>query len=230
MSAWIHVMPPHTDTTVRNVRRDFPEWHLGRPHYVLWALDVDVAPVRERMALAQYHLSGLLLDDYVREPHVTLSLCGFPSASPLHDDDFGVTLLKGQIDALRRLAPEPFTIEIGALDGFTSAPYLTVHDPEARIATLRTCLQPPAHPLARDNYTPHVTTGLYDGSWPLDAVRARLAEFNPGAPLRLQISRLSLFGYAAPVIGGRLTRIADYDFTTQTLNGHETGILPFPLP
>lgn len=226
----IHAVPPHAGTTLRNVRRDFPEWHLGRPHYLLWALDVDVESVRERVTQAQHHLSGLLLDDYVRQPHITLSLCGFPSAAPRHDDDFGLTLLQGQIDALRRLAPKPFVIGIGALDGFTSAPYLTVHDPGARIAALRHCLQPGTHPLARDDYTPHVTTGLYGGTWPLDAVRARLADFRPGAPLRLHIARLSLLGYAAPVIGGRLSRIADYDFATQTLNGHETGILPFPLP
>ena len=62
---------PHT---LRNERRDFHEWHRGRPHYLLWALD-DVAhlPCRitrlslmgyvaadiggELFTLADYHLA-----------------------------------------------------------------------------------------------------------------------------------------------------------------------------
>ena len=50
--------------TIENVRRDFPEWHRGRPHYALWALDVDTAPVRHAMQAAGAHLDGLLLDGY----------------------------------------------------------------------------------------------------------------------------------------------------------------------
>ena len=59
--------------TLQNVRRDFPEWHRGRPRYALWALDVDVAPVREAVAGAASHLDGLLLDNYRRQPHITLA-------------------------------------------------------------------------------------------------------------------------------------------------------------
>ena len=65
--------------TLRNERRDFPEWHRGRPHYLLWAIDTDLAAVRARVVAAQRALDGLLLDGYRRQPHITLALCGFPA-------------------------------------------------------------------------------------------------------------------------------------------------------
>jgi hypothetical protein len=42
-----------------------------------WALDVDTPELRQAVSRAECHLSGLLLDDYRRQPHVTLDLCGF---------------------------------------------------------------------------------------------------------------------------------------------------------
>ncbi len=65
--------------TLPNVRRDFPEWHRGRPRYALWALDVDIPAVRHAVAAAETHLAGRLLAGYRRQPHVTLGLCGFPT-------------------------------------------------------------------------------------------------------------------------------------------------------
>lgn len=227
-----HDLPPTSNTTVRNVRRDFSEWHLGRPYYLLWALDVDVTPVRQRVAATQQHLSGLLLDGYLRQPHVTVGLCGFPSPAPVHEDDFGPELLHKQIEALNGLRPEAFDIEIGALDGFSSAPYLTVHDGNGHIERLRSCLSHAPQMLAHGDYRPHVTVGLYGGAWPLDAVHARLAAFSAGDALRLRITRISLFGYASGEIGGRLSRIADYDFVSSRCipAADCTELLPFPLP
>ena len=57
-------LSPSSAKTIRNVQRDFPEWHLGRPHDLLWALDVDLEPVRQRVAAAQRHLSTRLLAGY----------------------------------------------------------------------------------------------------------------------------------------------------------------------
>ena len=225
-------LTPSAATTIRNVQRDFPEWHLGRPHYLLWALDVDLEPVRQRVAAAQRHLSTRLLAGYVREPHITLSLCGFPSAAPRQLDDFGAEILHQQIEALHRLRPQAFTIAIGALDGFSSAPYLSVADDGGHIERLRTSLDLCPHPLARTDYRPHVTIGLYADAWSLAQIQAELARFAPGAPLRVEVSRLSLFAYASAQIGGRLTRVADFDFATTppTLLTQQTGILPFSWP
>ena len=66
----------------------------------------------------------------------------------------------------------------------------------------------------------------------LAQIEAELARFAPGAPLRVEVSRLSLFAYASAQIGGRLTRVADFDFATTppALLTQQTGILPFSWP
>lgn len=207
--------------TIRNVRRDFPEWHLGRPRYALWALDVDVAPVCERVRVAQRHLHDLLLGGYQRQPHITLSLCGFPSEAPRHADDFGAQALRAQLDALRQARLEPFEIEIGALASFTSVPYLRVHDAGGHIAVLRRCLACADVSALDGAYTPHVTVGLYADAWPLAAVQARLDSFVCDAPLRLRVARVSLMAYAAAEIGGPLQRLADYDLGSGALRWEE---------
>lgn len=213
-------LPPDGGRCIGNVRRDFAEWHLGRPRYALWALDVDVPAVRQRMGAAQEHLAGLLLDGYQRQPHITVSLCGFPSAAPRHADDFGAAALHAHVAALRRAWPEPFDIEIGALASFASAPYLAVSDAGGRIAALRACFAAGDHNHPDGEYVPHVTVGLYADAWPMAGVRPRLDAFAAGAPLRLRIGRIGLLGYAAADIGGPLARIADYDFADGVLHWH----------
>ena len=208
------------ELTLANVRRDFPEWHLGRPRYALWALDVDMAPVRQRVQAAQRHLADFLLDGYQRQPHITLSLCGFPSETPRHADDFGLDALRAQLDALRQAQFAPFEIEIGALDSFTSAPYLTVADAGGHIAALRRCLTGEAGGEPGFTYTPHVTVGLYADAWPTATVQTRLDSFTCGAPLHLRVARVSLMTYAAREIGGELERLADYDFGSGTWHAH----------
>ena len=207
---------PH-EFTLRNVRRDFPEWHLGRPRYALWALDVDAAPVRQRVQAAQSHLDGLLLPDYCRQPHITLSLCGFPSDAPRHADDFGAETLRAQLADLQRAQPRPFEIAVGALATFTSAPYLSVSDAGGHIAALRACLMGGEGGESGLTYTPHVTVGLYADAWPMPAVQARLASFAVDAPLRLRVVGVSLMAYAAAEIGGPLMQMADYDFGSGAL-------------
>ena len=213
--------------TLRNEQRDFPEWHLGRPHYALWALDVDVPALRQRVAAADGHLSGLLLADYCRQPHVTLSLCGFPSACPQQADDFGAAALAAQLAALRRAQPRPFDIEVGALASFASAPYLAVQDAGGQIAALRECLAGGSLNDSCGTYTPHVTVGLYADAWPMSQVQARLASFAGREALHLRISGISLLSYASAHIGGALACRARYDFQSETLHWTDSQRAPF---
>lgn len=213
--------------TLRNEQRDFPEWHLGRPHYALWALDVDIPALRQRVAAAEKHLSSLLLADYCRQPHVTLSLCGFPSACPQQADDFGAAALAAQLAALRRAQPRPFDIEVGALASFASVPYLAVQDAGGQIAALRECLAGGSLNDSCGTYTPHVTVGLYADAWPMSEVQARLASFAGRQALRLRISGISLLSYASAHIGGALACRARYDFQSETLHWTDSQRAPF---
>ncbi len=199
---------PHT---LPNIQRDFVEWHRGRPTFALWAIDLDLPEVRARQRAAAAHLGALLLQPYRRQPHVTLGLCGFPSVAPQAADDFGGARFAAQLGALRALRPPPFDVEIGALDSFASAPFLRVEAACGSLARLHACLgDGPMDPPAAD-YVPHVTVGLYGGAWPRREVAARLAALAAPGPLRLQVERISLLGYAAADIGGPLRRLADYD-------------------
>lgn len=220
----LHPDLPPGSHCIRNLRRDFTEWHLGRAHYVLWALDVDCAPVRERVLAAQRCLDGLLLAGYRRQPHITLSLCGFPSPAPWRADEFGAAALDAQVEALRRARPQPFELEISALSSFASAPFLSVHDGSGHIGRLRACLA--RHDLGHPegDYLPHVTVGLYADAWPADDVHPRLNGFAPDRALRLRIDGVSLFSYAAADVGGPLTRRARYDFASARLHWQNEGL------
>ncbi len=208
--------------TLQNVRRDFPEWHRGRPRYALWALDVDVTSVRAAVAGAASHLDGLLLDNYRRQPHITLALCGFPTGSPEHPDDFGPAALGAQLAALQAQAPAPFAVEIGQLASFSSAPFLAARDVDGGIHALRRALTG-EQPEPGGPYTPHVTVGLYGGAWPTARVQAQLDGFDGQAAIHCPIERLSLMSYAAPEIGGPLETLADFCLITQQLVWRKGG-------
>lgn len=210
--------------TQRNERGDFSAWHRGRPHYVLWALDADLPAVRARVAAAQRALDGLLLDGYQRQPHVTLALCGFPAQAPSAADEFGRAWLDSRIAALHAARIAPFAIEIGALESFSSAPFLCVRG-GGTLGALRACLQPAAaHP--QGDYVPHVTVGLYAGEWSTATVAQRFDAFAAGPPLRCEITQLSLMGYVAEEIGGALFTLADWQLTEQRLQWHDTPARP----
>lgn len=207
--------------TVRNVCRDFPEWHLGRSPYVFWGLDVDFPAVRAQVRRAGEHLAGLLLDSYCRQPHVTLDLCGFPSATPEHADEFAREMLDRQCSALRAARLPAFEIEVGGLASFSSAPFLRVDD-QGQIAALRQCLAVDGqHRLAGD-YVPHVTVGLYADAWPVGEIAARFGSYAAGERLRCRIERISLMSYLPSLIGGALSCLADYELSTGEMRWHRS--------
>ena len=208
--------------TLRNVRRDFREWHLGRPLYAVWAIDADIAPVRRRVAGARARLADLLLDDYRRQPHVTLGLCGFPALRPQRDDDFGVEALQAQLRALQQLRPHAFELRIGGVHSFGSVPYLVVGDPAGQLPRLRHCLQAGGPACVVHEAVPHVTVGLYADAWPAALAQARLARCPPLWPLRLQVRHIVLLSYVAADIDGPLTELARYDFDTGQLQTART--------
>lgn len=216
--------------TVRNVRRDFVEWHLGRPAYSLWAPDFDTTAVLPHMQAAQSQLADLLLDGYTRQPHITLGLCGFPSDSPVHTDDFGPELIEVQVQAMRQLGLAPFEIEIGGLDTFTSVPYFTVHEASGQLAALRACFEKSGSHAVASDYVPHVTAGLYADAWPLASVQARLRRCVLPEPVRVPVHGISLLSYQAADIGGPLKCLARYAFGGDGLRERSPLSLPIWQP
>ena len=214
--------------TLRNVRRDFHEWHLGRPHYALWAIDVDLPPVRRLAEQAAALLDDVLLDDYRRQPHITLALCGFPTLQPEHPDDFGPAGLEQQLAALQRLAGPPFRMEIGGLASFTSAPFLSVRDVDGGIGRLRHALcGPRTEPGGA--YTPHVTVGLYGGEWPTGPLLGRL-DAGGGEIVHCTVTKLSLMCYAASDIGGPLAKLGEFDLAHRHWEGQISRVFPSGAP
>ena len=177
--------------TLRNERRDFGDWHRGRPHYLLWAIDVDLPAVRSRITAAQRALDGLLLDGYRRQPHITLALCGFPArtARPAVDE-FDRHWLQARIRHV---------------DGAAGP-----------LGALRACLHADTPP-PQGEYVPHVTVGLYADAYPTHSVAQRFDACAPVVPLRCAIERISLMGYVAAEIGGALFTLAEWDLAAHRL-------------
>ncbi len=210
---------------MENVRRDFPEWHKGRARYLLWAIDVDRASVRAQVASASAHLLDLLLDDYRRQPHITLALCGFPASAPQYDDDVSLAQIEAQVAALRLALPRlrPFAIDIGTLSSFSSAPFLHVAVAGDEIAALRACLVPAMANMNHqaDDYTAHVTVGLYQAAFPCAPVGLRLAAFPAAPATRCIVDCIKLMSYAAVDIAGPLTTHAQYHFDSGAIEWHQ---------
>ncbi|MBS3955360.1 MAG: 2'-5' RNA ligase family protein [Methylomicrobium sp.] len=208
--------------TLPNVRRDFPEWHLGRSRFAFWAIDVDFPDVGQKVNAAKQHLAEFLLDDYNRQPHITLSLCGFPSNNPRHSDDFVAKAFDCQIAWMRLACLKPFEIKIGTLSSFSSAPFLHVHERgTSSIATLHSCLASSVQVYFSPAYTPHVTVGLYAGTWPRETIFSRMKAFPQSSATSCLIQRISLMSYDAAEIGGPLQTIADYHLEHAEIEWHE---------
>lgn len=196
--------------TMKTERRDFPEWHRGRSPFVFWAVDLDLPEPRAELARAAAYLGDLLLDDYRRQAHVTLDLCGFPNQHPTRDDEFNAGFLHGQIARLREGGLRAFELEIGGLSSFRSAPYLAVNDPSASLAVIRSCLAESGCNRLFGDYVPHCTVGLYGGDWPALPVAERLRAFPGAHVLRVRIERISLMSYQPCEIAGSLQILGDY--------------------
>ena len=209
--------------TVRNEVRDFVEWHRGRAPYVFWGLLLDSPALDGQLARAASWLDGLLLDDYVREPHVTLDVCGFPAEQSEEDEAFSLALIDAQTTRLVAAAPAPFSIHIGGLDSFTSAPFLRVFDVDRGIAGLRQCLAENGRHRLFGDYVPHVTVGLYRDAWPLQPVAERIAAWPAGDELAMTIGKADLLGYAPSVIGGALTRLGSFDLAPRQMHWTPAG-------
>ncbi len=185
-------------------RRDYPEWHRGRTRYGVWTLPVDCPRILARLERARAHLGAWLHGDYRRQAHITLFVCGFPAEAARFDDDFPGERLSAQFDALRRLADRPFELQVGGLDSYASAPFLTVGDPDRRLGALRAALAAHSAEIRQAPYHPHLTVGLFARAVPRQALQKRLGEFADAELLPLPVRELHYSTYAAAELFGTL--------------------------
>lgn len=185
-------------------RRDYPEWHRGRRRYGVWLLPVDCPRILARLERARAHLGDWLHRDYRRQAHITLFVCGFAADSAQFDDDFPAERLAAQLAALAQLGAGRFELQVGGLDSYASAPFLTIADPDQRLEPLRRTLATHSTEIRQATYHPHLTAGLYARSVPRAVLQQRLSDFADAAPLALPVNQLQYATYAAAELFGRL--------------------------
>lgn len=190
--------------TIPSPIRDYPEWHRGRQDYSVWIIELSGMELSQKIAAAREHLSDLLIKPYQRQPHITVYVCGFLADTPRYDDDYSAGQRENDAQLLRAAAVRPFTVEIGGLSSFASAPFLEVADLDGGLDRVRALLSTTGKEISRSAYTPHITVGLYSGAFPGSVVFERLLSF-PKDPCRLTVDRITFATYRAREIGGALT-------------------------
>jgi 2'-5' RNA ligase len=200
-------------------QRDFVEWRQGRSEFAVWAIDLDLPELVALSAQNQSRMQDFLLADYLRQPHITLQIAGFPGVTAKLADDFTPQQMQAQIARLKAIKQAPFTIEVAGVDSFTSAAYFTVNDGSGGIARVRqalACVGDDDFP-----YTPHVTFGLYRAAFPMATVLHQLSAGPIFEPLQLTINKVSLLTYQAAVIGGALSTAFEFDLSEHLLRSTE---------
>jgi hypothetical protein len=183
--------------------RDYPEWHRGRLRYGVWLALVEDRALLDYIRAAQERLADLLHPSPLRQPHLTVFVCGFEAPACVADDDFSPAQLLGQVERLERVRGPACTLPLGRPDSFASAAFLPVGDPLGRLARWREALGASVREVRQQAYCPHVTLGLYRRKVDAAAVRQRLAELG-APPASLAVAQLHYATYRADRMLGPL--------------------------
>lgn len=196
---------------IAHCQEDFWYWHRGRNQYAVWVIDINDARVDSRVSSARQQLTEVLWRGYQRQLHVTLGVCGFPCIARRYGDDFLPDDLSEQLLALQAASLLPFSIEIGGLDSFASAPFLRILDCDQGIASVRDCLRLASREHDAFRYIAHLTVGLYDRVWPRKRLCDLIDGFTSAAPLRYEVRCLQWVTYVSTDSGGLLRVAGVYD-------------------
>ncbi len=189
--------------TIASPRGDFLSWHRGRKEFALWMIRLEHDAVFRKVEAARNHLSGLLLTPYERQPHITLFVCGFLADERRFDDDYAGHQLDDHFRLIADSKIAPFSIEIGGISSFASAPFLQVYDLEGGIERIRALLSTTATEIERDRFTPHVTVGVYAGEFESEIVLERIKTF-VDEPVKFSVDRITFAAYDSSDIRGPL--------------------------
>lgn len=169
--------------------RDYPEWHRGRHRYGVWVVPITQPELLAYIEQARARLADVLHPSLLRQPHLTVFVCGFHRPRGSADDDFSPHQLRRQIAALRSGAALSAELPLGRPDSFASAAFIPVADPDGQLAHWRHLLGHAAREVRPSPYVPHVTLGLYRRRLDADSVRERLGELSapPGALIATEL-------------------------------------------
>lgn len=200
--------------TLPSLPGDYPDWHKGRKNYYCWAISVGSSSkgsedILTRWQAAQQHYAYYLRKDYHHQLHITVAVCGFWQPKDLtfaHNDDFTPDQLNRQVEALEAMAanmasqdhPEDFwSVDVGGVNSFSSAPFLEVQDDHGVLSSLRKLLLPSGDDFRSGAYCPHITLGLYRDCFEAATIATDFSSAIDTMPLRLNISSLDLLSYDA---------------------------------
>ncbi|WP_367854368.1 2'-5' RNA ligase family protein [Rhodanobacter lycopersici] len=155
---------------------------------------MDDPALLDYIASVQRRLADLLHPMAQRQPHLTVFVCGFEQPSRIWDDDFSQAQFQAQILALHRTCGTSFALPLTAPDSFASAAFVTVGDPQGRLAAWREVLGSESREVRQAAYVPHITLGLYRRRVSAEIVRQRVGEVEaPPAPLRVDSLHYATF-------------------------------------
>lgn len=162
--------------------RDYPEWHRGRKRYGAWVVPITQPDVLDYVAHARDALADLLHPCPLRQPHVTVFVCGFHRPRGRAHDDFPSVLLRRQRALLRRMAHRPAVLPLARPDSFASAAFVPVEDSAGGIARWRALLGSVSNEIRQADYVPHITLGLYRRQADAPTIRQRMAALEMPPP------------------------------------------------
>jgi 2'-5' RNA ligase len=221
MTTSLHFQESHAYTTA--CRADnFVRWHMGRPFYAVWIVEVDTAEVRAQISALRRHLGDWLLPDYRRQPHITLAVCGFPQAQATDEHSYTAADFHRDIACLQATAPATITVETALADSFTTAAYLGLRGETAALHAMRTALRGDSTP----PFVPHITAGFYRRSLAMTDVQQKLNELEL-PEVSLEINAITLAVYASAEIAGHLVPVCRYPLQHSGLQVLQPDYLPW---
>lgn len=193
------------DKTLATENRDYGFWHRGRKRFAAWGIDIRNPAVEFRFDKARACMAEFLFEPYLRQPHITLLVCGFLRKTEEFIDDYGSEKLRSHIQDLHQAQIKPFEINIGGLNSFAAAPFLEVIDIEGGLERIRKILGASDYETGPREYVPHLTTGLYAGAFHTKQVAEKISELRRCPLIPHTVDRIKLLTYSAFELAGPLS-------------------------
>lgn len=173
-------------------------WHCGRRRYAVWLIEADTPEVRALCEQAREPLAPWLGQAPRRQPHITLTACGFPARTAVRTDDYDAGQRRQQRAALDAALPPAFTVQVGGIGSFNGCAYLRVRDNGDALCDLNRVLSAPITAAHGQGFMPHVTVGIYRGGDRLAAIGAASADLTTTVALSVRAVALAVYDPRAP--------------------------------